>query len=139
MLQLQGKWKGALVYGKEYGAMAGKELLFEFDLQQSAEKVWGTAMDTGGTGQSPDPANLEGYIEGDTFTFTKQYESLHFTDGGDMILDRTRKGPPIQYIGKYDLVETKFEGTWRMSMRYKLFGFIPVTTHATGTWKLWRA
>ena len=139
-LNLSGSWSGTLIYGKEYRNHAGKELHFNMNLVHYKNEVAGTARDTGGTGASPDESNILGVFQNNTISFHKQYVSLHYyTNNGDTAIDRSRKGPLINYTGTFNPQEQLFYGEWEMRLILNVFGIrIPISRKATGTWTMKR-
>ena len=49
-MNINGKWTGTIIYGKEYRVHQNKEVYFDLDINQDAEKIKGTAIDIGGFG-----------------------------------------------------------------------------------------
>jgi hypothetical protein len=139
ILEINGKWTGTLVYGKIYGPDAGKELHFEMEIAQENDQISGMAIDVRGEGASPDSATINGQVGPSEIKFVKQYASLHYMQGGKMVIDRSQKGPLIHYTGTFDEATGTFSGIWKMRMAIKLFFWkIPLPFHADGTWKIAR-
>lgn len=139
-INLSGYWIGTLIYGKEYRNHAGKELHFTMNLVHYNNEVAGTALDTGGTGMSPDEANILGTFHNNTINFYKQYASLHYyTGSGDTAIDRSKKGPLINYTGTFDPVNETFYGEWKIRLKLSVWGIhIPLPIKSTGTWTMKR-
>jgi hypothetical protein len=135
---LTGKWTGTIIYGKEYRQFRGSELFFDLDLVHYKDEVAGVAIDTGGTGMSPDNANILGIYRNNKIDFIKQYESFHYMSNEGPKIDRTRRGPEIKYSGIYNPMEQSFSGIWIIRMTVLLFRLLPVPVKSTGTWTMKR-
>jgi hypothetical protein len=135
---ITGKWNGVIIYGPKYRQFAGKELYFEADFEQTKDSFHGIAKDTGGTGVNPDKATISGSLTPNSITFIKRYDSLHYQDNDQIIIDKTRPGYDIYYSGNYDEGEGVFKGTWEYRIEYWLFGLIPRRYVGGGTWTMSR-
>ena len=136
---LEGSWTGSLIYSKDYRLHAGKTLYFEMDLMHSGNEFIGKAKDTGGTGMSPDPADILGTFSENKIRFLKQYATSHYyMPDGSTEIDRTQKGPVIVYTGVFDPVSQEFSGDWIIKTRYLLFFIIPLVNKSRGTWTMKR-
>ncbi len=136
MINLNGKWKGTLVFGREYGRDAGKELYFQMDLQHEGDTITAVAKDTGGFGMSPDPAKISGTFTNGVISFKKYYESFHTVDEkGTLVVDPSKKGPDILYNGVYDPATESFKGGWSIAMLVNQ-GNRTETFTCTGTWTM---
>lgn len=138
-MNINGKWKGTVTYGKEYREHKNSELYFEVEISQNNELFTGIAIDTGGVGTSPDKANLNGKFDGKEISFVKQYESRHYPNRNwEIIIDKSRSGPEIYYSGRYNEKEECFSGDWIIRLQAKFLGFIPINYKNTGTWVMKR-
>ena len=118
-----------------YRNHAGTKLQFEMDLIQNGDAISGTATDISGVGVNEFGATIEGIINGNSIEFVKQYTFAHtYQVGGKTKLDKKRKGSEILYSGEYNDAEQQFEGTWKISSKFKILGFIPYTFVSSGTW-----
>lgn len=122
-----------------YRKHAGTKLQFEMDLIQNGDAISGTATDISGVGVNEFVATIEGIINGNSIEFVKQYTFAHtYQAGGKTKLNKNKKGPEIHYVGKYDEEKHLFEGTWKISSKFKILGFIPYTFESNGTWEMKR-
>lgn len=137
-MDIQGKWTGTIIYGKEYREYKGKELYFDLEIIQDTEKITGTSIDIGGVGMSPDSAKIIGTFVGTKINFIKQYSSYHYLDKGKTKVDKSKNGSEIKYSGNYDEHKQLFQGNWILKGRVKLFGFIPIKYSNTGMWSMKR-
>lgn len=138
-IDLNGKWEGIITLGKEYGKNEGKEVIYESELSQSNNKIKGLAFDVSGFGTNPEPADINGKIEGLKISFTKQYRISHSrTNTNEAKINTTRKGPKIHYVGFFNESTNSFKGNWTMSVARKFFGLIPLNIKTTGTWNMKR-
>jgi len=135
-----GKWTGTIIFGKNYREHQNKALYFDLELTQNNEFITGKATDTGGIGVNPDPALINGKIVADKIQFIKQYESRHYFDNsGNVIIDKSKKGPEISYKGTYNAVDQTFYGNWKIVVKVKIFGIVPILIeNGTGTWRMKR-
>jgi len=134
-IDLNGKWKGVLSLGKQYGKNKGKEIFYEADFIQKENKITGVSNDISGFGLNPEPADIIGGLEEFKISFIKQYRIFHaLTSTNEIKLDRSKKSPKIYFTGFFNEDSNSFEGNWRMPMAFKLLKIIPMETEFTGTW-----
>jgi hypothetical protein len=139
MLNIQGRWKGELTYGKMYRKHAGAKLQFEMDLVQNGSAISGTAIDISGVGVNEFGATIQGQLNGNAIEFVKQYTfTHHYQTGGKTKLDKNRKGSEIVYTGIYNQAKQQFEGSWKIISKYKILGFIPYNFVSSGSWVMSR-
>jgi len=138
-MNITGQWAGTIIYGKEYRTHFNKELYFDMDINQENEKISGTTTDTGGFGMSPDKATIIGKMTNNKINFIKQYSSMHsYGSDGKTIVDKSKRGPEINYSGVYNEGENSFIGDWKMTVKVKIFWLIPLKMSASGTWMMKR-
>jgi hypothetical protein len=135
---INGKWTGTIIYGQKYLEHSGKELYFDLDITQENESIKGIAIDTGGTGISPDAASISGSFSKNTVSFIKQYKNHHYYDKGKTVVDESRPGYEIYYTGIYDEAQKTFEGNWEYRVTYKILWIIPYKHVFGGTWNMHR-
>tara|TARA_R110000868_G_scaffold409932_1_gene696607 strand:+ start:65 stop:490 length:426 start_codon:yes stop_codon:yes gene_type:complete len=136
-MDLNGNWEGIITLGKEYGKDEGKEIIYYSELAQKKNKISGISYDVSGFGTNPDPADINGEIEGSKINFAKQYRTRHIAAENDEIeIDTSRKGPKIYYVGIFNESNNTFEGNWTMSATKVFFGLIPIGIKSTGTWTM---
>ncbi|MES2516030.1 MAG: hypothetical protein V4580_17885 [Bacteroidota bacterium] len=133
-----GTWVGTIIYGKAYTSTRGKELYFELELVQQQEYITGIAKDTGGTGTSPDAAEINGTFTDNKIDFVKQYATSHYFTPNGTQFDRSQKGHLIHYTGSFNPEENTFSGTWRIKNKVWFLGLIPLTKSSGGTWTMKR-
>ena len=135
-MEVNGNWEGIIVYGKEYGENAGKKVVFRSELTQNNDCISGLFYDISGFGTNPEPADVNGKIEGNKIGFVKQYRTKHMVSGNKHQIDTSRKGPKIFYSGTFDEVTNSFNGNWTIKVSRKFFGLIPLNIRSTGTWTM---
>lgn len=138
IVDIQGKWKGIIVYGKGYEESIGEELFFELDILQDEDNIAGKAIDTLGEGASPDPAKIRGVFRNNKINFIKQYESRHYNLNGKLVVDKLESGPEIQYSGDFDPLNNTFTGNWKIETRLKKFWVFHWMHVCGGTWTMER-
>ena len=137
-MNIEGKWSGVIIYGKEYRKNEGKELYFEIDILQDGENINGTAKDLSGFGVNPDLAKFSGTLIDNKINFVKQYASFHYYVNDRHNRDTTKKGSKIYYEGCFNDEAQSFNGSWTIKGVFKLLGFIPYKYKNTGTWSMTR-
>lgn len=137
-LRINAKWTGTIIYGEKYAELKGKELYFEMEIIQSGELITGTSVDIGGIGISPDSAIISGSLKANTISFIKRYNSFHYFDKGEIVVDKSKLGHEIYYTGLYNETQQTFQGTWEYRLRYKIFLILPRTYILGGTWSMRR-
>lgn len=138
MTDITGQWTGTVVYGQGYGQFKGKELFFEFDLIQHVYEIAGSGIDTGGSGISPDSADILGTFKDNKINFIKRYKSSHFYQDGEIKIDRAKLGPKIKYTGIYNEQDGTFSGEWVIRLTVFILWFIPIPIKNAGTWTMKR-
>ena len=137
-MEINGNWTGVIIYGKEYREHENKELFFDAQINQKGNNFSGISTDTAGVGMNSDKAILNGTINDKQIEFIKQYDSYHYYYKEQIVIDRSRKGPIIQYKGIFDKGDNCFKGEWLIEMRYKLLFFIPLKYKCKGKWEMKR-
>ena len=138
-IDLNGKWEGVITLGKEYEKFKDKEIFYESEISQSENSFNGISFDISGFGINPEPADINGKLNGLKISFVKQYRIRHsVTKNENIIIDKNRKGPKIEYNGIYNEATNSFEGKWEMTVARKFFGLIPLNIKTTGNWNMKR-
>lgn len=137
-MNIQGNWTGVIIYGKGYRENQNKELYFDMHIKQDAEKIYGEAFDTGGTGVSTDVAIIKGTFIQNKISFTKQYTHSHFYTDDEVIIDKSMPGHIIVYAGEFDESQQTFKGSWVITQKVWFFGIIPYRYTCRGTWTMYR-
>tara|TARA_B100000683_G_scaffold85622_1_gene84492 strand:+ start:53 stop:487 length:435 start_codon:yes stop_codon:yes gene_type:complete len=138
-MDLNGDWQGIIIYGNGPKKIRGQKLFFEAQIKQQKQTFTGLAKDTVGLGIHPEPAKLEGEINGNQISFTKQYPSFHYVGKKESVkFEESLKGPKIKYFGSIDTELETIEGVWEMKSKWYIFGLFPSTSKQYGTWSLKR-
>jgi len=124
-LNFSGKYIGTLWYGEGYGeGIIGTELTFQMEIEETDDVFVGVSVDLEGSGKSPDEASVQGIIGESMISFDKVYKSYHYDDEqGNLVVDRTQEGFPIEYNGLFNEKTGHYEGTWRMIALRKYWFF----------------
>ena len=139
VININGHWAFVLVYGPEYEEDAGKEIYFDAEFIQDNDTFSGTGIDTGGHGINPDPAIINGFLDGDEISFVKQYASKHYTgENGEIIVEKNIPGPEINYFGTYNKRDNTFNGDWDIVIGTEQVGGSWFDYSCTGTWYMKR-
>ena len=141
-MNLSGKYKGTLWYGKDYpDEYNGAELTFQMEIEEVDNSFSGIAQDIAGEGISPDEAVVAGVISDKLIKFEKAYKRLHYADEkGNTVIDDKREGFPISYEGVFNFETGFYEGTWKYNVvRRFLFFFTKPIEWGSGTFKLKKA
>ncbi|MES2285622.1 MAG: hypothetical protein V4547_08035 [Bacteroidota bacterium] len=134
---LNGNWKGIIIYGPEYRNLENKELYFSLEIKQEEETFTGTAIDTSGIGTNPDIAEVRGFIEANEISFVKQYKStLWFDENYSVIIEKDKLGPEINYWGTFDPLTGTMEGNWEIVVDSQQIGQGYLDNICTGTWTM---
>jgi hypothetical protein len=134
IMNVDGNWKGVLKYGRLYGKHQNKELNFELSFRREGNTISGKCQDKHGFGSNKYPAEVQGVVEGKNLRFIKRYEVFAYFDNSyNLHYDVNKKGPPIFYEGTADKEGIRYEGTWHILTKVKLWGFIPWTIKSKGT------
>lgn len=137
-MDINGLWKGTLVYGKEYGVNQGKELVFDMDIVQKGDEFEAKSSDIEGFGKSNDKALIKGALENNKINFLKQYDTYHYYHKQQHKVDKRRKGHIIHYTGIYNEEMKAFSGSWEIMASFKFLFFFRKDYTNTGTWKMYK-
>lgn len=133
---IHGKWTGTITYGKKYAELNGKELYFDLEIIQDGELITGTSVDIGGIGTSPDAASISGTFKANAISFIKRYNSFHYFDRGNTVVDKSQPGYEIYYTGVYNETQQTFRGNWEYRVRYNIFWIFSRKYVVGGTWSM---
>ena len=123
---------GELTYGEMYKQTAGESMQFALEISWHGNAFSGVSKDLSGRGVSPDEANINGHLSGDTISYIKQYKRRHFI-GADLSTEIHEKpGFPILYEGKFNSDKNQYEGTWEIIKKINLLFFKLRWSHGKG-------
>lgn len=138
-MNLNGQWKGIIIYGPDYGELENKELYFSANISQNLEIFSGVSVDTGGVGANPDKAVINGFIDGNEISFVLQYASTAwFDENNKVVIEKNKPGPEINYWGTFDPLTNMVEGHWEIVISSEQVGYGWLDDIATGTWSMQR-
>ncbi|HEU4471696.1 MAG TPA: hypothetical protein VFR58_11465 [Flavisolibacter sp.] len=136
-----GQWQGFYTYGPEYGKLIeGQEAEFRLFVEACSEGQFsGRAIDWDGIGTNGEVAVINGFIDGDIISFTKQYAEYHTIDEwGNTAVLKDMPGHKVVYEGRFDRVSNTFTGTWEIVFDLKHTTDLTFEEVSTGTWRMHR-
>lgn len=103
------RWTGTYRYS-DTGINEGVDFRMEL-LVDASGNVTGIIDD--GPNGIPEPATIEGRIEGSTITFVKRYQSPWIVDAtGELVRVPDQPSHELHYVGEIDDVFMLLDGTW---------------------------
>jgi hypothetical protein len=137
---LTGQWVGQYTYGPEFGdEMYGQNVQFRLFLKDAGNgQFTGTSVDIEGFGANMDKATVNGFIDGNFISFTKEYPKNFIIDeDGHTHEDQANSHPRLSYSGSLDKSLNAYRGTWELWVNEVLDGergsFVDIFT---GTWEM---
>lgn len=138
-LDIHGEWFGKCIYGPEYGELENSTLYFKVNFDQNEDTFTGIAIDTGGIGVNPTPANIKGFIDGQDINFVKVYKAFAiFSDNNELEIDHTQSSSEIEYNGTFDASSNSIKGDWAIYTFEDELINGTLEYVATGTWEISR-
>ena len=141
LIDFNGQWARHFTYGTEYeDGIAGGKVQFRLfvDSFQDGQFI-GRSVDLEGIGANYEIAQVNGYIDGDFISFSKQYPHLYGLDeAGNKIEDKSRQHPIVSYSGEYNVNTKIFSGQWELRMEIEPVGEYWLEDICTGTWEIRR-
>jgi hypothetical protein len=134
-----GQWQGFFRYGAEYGkTIGGQEAEFRLFIEEYCDGQFsGRIIDWEGIGANGEASTVNGSLNGDLISFTKQYLTLFGLDRmGNSTTVEGVPGHSVLYEGRFDLKSKSFLGTWKIRLPIEAIGKSVVTDVATGTWRM---
>lgn len=134
---LNGQWKGKVIYGPDYGELENKELYFSVDITQNLDTFTGIALDTGGVGANPNKAAINGFVDGNEISFVMQYSSTaRFDENNKVVIEKDKPSPEINYWGTFDPLTNVIEGNWEIVINSEQIGYGYLDDIATGSFSM---
>lgn len=109
------KWEGVFSYGDEYELDAYTEVKFFIEIEKNKDSFIGIAEDEESKGLFDTPIIVSGFFEDNFISFTLKYPySYYKNEKGEIVVDKTKAHPEINYTGFYNSMLKSFEGKWEM-------------------------
>jgi hypothetical protein len=140
-IDFNGQWEGHFAYGPEYGEdLVGERVQFKLFVDSfKVGQFTGRSVDLEGIGANYEIAQVNGYVDGDFISFTKQYPHLYGLDeAGNTIEDKSRQHPIVSYSGNYNTSNKTFSGKWELRMEIASVGEYWLEDISSGTWEIRR-
>jgi hypothetical protein len=134
------KWNGHYVYGEGYpDNLYGQAVPFDIEWTNNDGSLTGTCTDEVTAKYYKDrPASIQGFIDGSTISFIKQYPCYCTIDeAGNVTLYENQPASEIHYSGTW--IDDHFEGEWEISMIYITEDGYPQEHVCMGTWSMYIA
>ena len=136
-----GQWYGIFNYGPEYGpGLEGENVIFSFLIHELPNGQFkGKCIEFGGIGASDEISIIQGFIEDDFISFTKEYQTYTSFDENYNEVPYTGPLPPrISYRGNYDPTNNTYKGTWELWSNEESYGYGTFVDVTTGIWEMGR-
>lgn len=134
-----GQWQGFFKYGPAYGEIVeGQEAEFRLFVEAYHEGTFsGRVIDWDGFGVDGEVSILEGFVDADLISFTKQYDKRFFIDElGNPFVDDTLPGHKVFYQGRFDAHSNQFVGHWEIIEEVAHTPQVTFEQVASGTWRM---
>ena len=130
---ITGIWTGIYTYDSE--VFNDKSIPFTMSLALEKGEIKGQYYESRDDGGMPVPAEIKGYIEGDTIRLIMQHPYLMYIDEtGEYRKDETKPNPKTNYFG--DIEGEIVKGTWEMELGYLKQSDGITEKRITGKWKM---
>ena len=140
-IDFTGQWTGHFAYGPDYGEqLVGERVQFRLFVDGFKDgQFTGRSVDLEGIGANYEIALVNGYIEDNFISFTKQYPHFYWLDEfGNTVDDKNKQHPIVAYSGEYNSEIKSFAGQWEMRMEVQPVGQYWLADICTGTWEIRR-
>lgn len=134
-----GQWQGFFRYGAEYGkTIGGQEAEFRLFIEEYCDGHFsGRIIDWEGIGANGEVSTVNGLLNNDLISFTKQYSTAFGLDNmGNSITIEGVPGHSVMYEGRFDSKLKSFSGTWKIQLSIRSINKSVVNNVATGTWRM---
>lgn len=138
-IDLAGQWAGHFVYGPEFGPeMHGEKVQFRIFVDEFFNgRFKALCVDVEGFESNMDKAVINGFLEEDFISFTKEYPVYFVIDEtGKKIKDSSGTKPRLSYEGHYNFRTKIFSGQWELWANEELACEGSVVDIFTGTWQM---
>lgn len=138
-IEFPGQWMGYFAYGQEYGDnIAGEKVQFRLFIDSfKDEQFVGRSVDLEGVGANFEIAVINGFLDGNFISFTKQYPHFYsFDEVGNAIEDKGKQHPTICYSGGYNRNTHTFSGQWELRVDIATVGEYWLEDVFIGTWEM---
>lgn len=138
-IQLAGQWFGFFSYGPEYGAfLVNEKVTFSILIEEVFNHQFkGKCIELEGIGASTELSNIEGFLENEFISFTKEYPTNNFIDEkGNAVYFEDTSNLRLSYKGKFNRFNQTFNGTWEIWSNEVPSGDGVFVNISTGTWEL---
>ena len=140
-ISLAGQWFGFFNYGPEYGALLVNERVIFSILMEEVfnNKFKGKCIELEGIGASTELSTIEGFLENEFISFTKEYPNNSVIDenGNEVIYDGALN-VRLSYKGQFNRFNQSFKGTWEIWSNEVPAGDGVFVNISTGNWEISR-
>lgn len=138
-LSLAGQWFGFFTYGPEYGAfLVNEKVIFSILMEEVFNNQFkGKCIELEGIGASTELSTIEGFLENEFISFTKEYPVNNFIgEKGNTVDFEGRVSPRLSYKGQFNRFNQTFNGTWEIWSNEVPSGDGVFVNISTGTWEI---
>lgn len=136
-----GQYQGFFQYGAVYGTLIeGQKAEFRLFIEEYKNGIFsGRIIDWEGMGADGEVSAVQGFIEGDLISFTKQYSRrLIFDDFGNTTIEEGMPGYAVIYEGHFDKETNNFQGSWEIVQDTFHTPTLMIEDISSGSWRLHR-
>lgn len=129
-------WKGRYSYEPEFDILNSHP--FELILEFESDHFEGVAIEDEFTTLTNESPNVNGFIDADLISFTKQYPfQFELDENGQLVIDRSLPGHEVVYEGRFKPEIGQWEGTWEIiTDEVKLSAEEYKTEMVYGSWRM---
>ena len=135
---IAGQWFGSYSYGPEYGLkLEGEQVIFSILVDEVFNNQFkGKCIELEGLGASTEVSKIEGFIENNFISFTKEYPTNYYIDEfGKEVIVETEINNQLSYKGHYDEETKTFSGSWEIWRNVVSFGDSTSVNIGNGSWE----
>jgi len=138
-ISLAGQWFGYFSYGPEYGELLmDEQVIFSILIEEVFNNRFkGKCIEIEGIGSSTELSAIEGFLENQFISFTKEYPSNNVIDEkGNAVNYEGSLNPMLSYEGQFNHFNQSFTGTWEIRSTEVAAGDGIYVDVCTGNWEM---
>ena len=137
--KLSGQWVGHFAYGPKYGEqLEGEKVFFRLFLEDKGNgQFQGRCYETEGIGASEELSIINGFIDNNLISFTKEYPTDSVIDeGGNTFVNTSPSNQRLIYTGEFSSEKNMYIGMWEIWMNERSLGDGTLVDICTGSWQM---
>jgi hypothetical protein len=138
--RVAGQWFGYFSYGPEYGPeLEGEKVTFSLLIEElPSGQFRGKCIELKGIGANHEVSTINGFIENNFISFTKEYNTFKSIDEIGNEVDYKGSPPRLSYKGHFNSYSQTFGGSWEIWANEEPYGDGAFVDVCTGLWEIGR-